>query len=221
MYSVALVMAYLVHGWEQKLTFCRFATHRFGCILERFFSVSRDKVSNWEYCILNLCPWLVLLWFNAFFSSWALVPTHIMIFNWGIVNPVVLFINEVNFSCQWRAVVFTCWTKLYMAVCRYRISFLMFNWTPDSWAIQLNTGREIPYLHVPSIVLYLISFSKFEEYTLEGILSDYKCLWLIEIKTMRQRINKFSFISEKHGLIFVCKSLTDQHIHQCLHEIIE
>ena len=107
MYSVALVMAYLVHGWEQKLTFCRFATHRFGCVLERFFlSVGTKSVTE------NIVYWTYAHgWFCCdsmhFFSSWALVPTDIMILNWGIVNPVVLFINEVNFSCQWRAIVFT------------------------------------------------------------------------------------------------------------------
>ena len=33
--------------------------------------------------------------------------------------------------------------------------------------------------------------------------------------------NEFSFISEKHGIIFVCKSVTDQFSHQCLRKITE
>ena len=36
-----------------------------------------------------------------------------------------------------------------MVACRYGISLLVFNSTSHSWAIELNTRREIPYLPAP------------------------------------------------------------------------
>ena len=38
---------------------------------------------------------------------------------------------------------------------------------------------------------------------------------------MMQWIQWVSFISEKHGIIFICKSVTDQFSHRCLHKITE
>ena len=44
--------------------------------------------------------------------------------------------------------------------------------------------------------------------------------WL-HIKKWCSELNEFSFISEEHSIIFVCKSGTDQSSHRCLHKITE
>ena len=48
-----------------------------------------------------------------------------------------------------------------MVACRYGISLIVLNSTSHSWAIELNTRREIPYLRAPmyySLFIFLLIF---------------------------------------------------------------
>ena len=54
-------------GWEWKSTTGIFATGRFWSLTLKISSVAKDKVGNWEFCVLKLVPLLFLYWFKAFF----------------------------------------------------------------------------------------------------------------------------------------------------------
>ena len=54
-------------GWEWKSTTGIFATGRFWPWTWKISSVAKDKVGNWEFCVLKLGPLLFLYLFNAFF----------------------------------------------------------------------------------------------------------------------------------------------------------
>ena len=78
----------IYRGWERKSTTGKFATVRFWLYTLEIPSESKDQISNWEFCMLEIMP-IVFVVFQRNFSSWALAPTHFTIFIRGL--SILLF----------------------------------------------------------------------------------------------------------------------------------
>ena len=70
-------------------------------------------------------------------------PTHFTNFIWGLSILLFSIINKVDFSCQWRTIVFIWQKKKCMVARRYEISLLLFS---SLVSYRVKNSREIPYL---------------------------------------------------------------------------
>ena len=94
----------------------------FGRVPERFLLPVRTKSITKNFVHWKLRPLFVLVMFQRMFSSWALAPTHFTIFIQGMSILLFSFIGR----------------DISLVRCAY------------SWAIELNTRGEIPYLRAPT-----------------------------------------------------------------------
>ena len=81
-------------------------------------------------------------------------PTHFTNFIWGLSILLFSIINKVDFSCQWRTIVFI-WQKknVWLLV---DMKFL-FSCSAHSWAIELKTQEKFHIYARVCIILYLLS----------------------------------------------------------------
>ena len=83
----------------------------FGRVPERFLLTVRSNSITDNFAYWKLGPLFVFEVIQRMFSSWV---RQRAIFIWGLSILLFLFINKVDFFCQWRAIVFiwkTCSTR--------------------------------------------------------------------------------------------------------------
>ena len=118
-YSVALVMAFLAAENENR-QLEDLPQADFGRVPERFLLTVRSNSITENFAYWKLGPLFVFEVIQRMFSSWV---RQRAIFIWGLSILLFLFINKVEFYCQWRAIVFI-------------------------WK-TCSTPRKIPYLRAP------------------------------------------------------------------------
>ena len=74
----------LSRGWEGNSKTGGIATRRFWPFTWKISSVGKDLDNKWEFSVLKLHPMFVFEVFRHIFSSWALAPTQLTIFLWGL-----------------------------------------------------------------------------------------------------------------------------------------
>ena len=73
-----------------------FATGRFWLCTLKFYSVGKDKVNNWQFCILKITAIVFFFWTIQRMSlSWA---NALVGFYPGTVDPIISFINKFDFN---------------------------------------------------------------------------------------------------------------------------
>ena len=117
-----------------------------------------------------------------------------------------------------------------MVACRYGLSLVVLNSTSHSWAIELNTRREIPYLRAPiyySLFLYLktsesshadVTFIKFFQSHLSDVhSSDFFLQWKREAAWTGHAVfaNFWVYVSHIIFNFLICMSIIDYMIY-CL-----
>ena len=138
-------------GWERKSTSGRFARGCFGRLPGRFLLSVRTKSMNENFANWKLRPLLfLLLWFNAFFPSWALAPTHCPIFVrelsihlFSFINKVGFFVSKYKHNITWLLVdmqfLFSCSTRhLTRSLCS-----LMSYWVKHSERNSISTRAHV------------------------------------------------------------------------------
>ena len=140
-------------GWERKSTAERFASRRFWPCTRKISSIGKDQVNSWEFCILKITPTVCFCSVAPLFSAWALAPTYWTIFIRELSILLFSFVNKVEFlsvkgCCVHiiNKIMHGC-LQIWNFPSRVQLGISLVS-CPHSWAIELNTRREIPYLRV-------------------------------------------------------------------------
>ena len=73
-----------------------FATGRFWLCTWQFYSVGKDKVNNWQFCILRIT---VIVFFFGTIQRMSLSWANALVgFYPGTVDPIISFINKFDFN---------------------------------------------------------------------------------------------------------------------------
>ena len=74
-----------------------FATGRFWLCTWQFYSVGKDKVNNWQFCILRIT--VIFFFFFGTIQRMSLSWANALVgFYPGTVDPIISFINKFDFN---------------------------------------------------------------------------------------------------------------------------
>ena len=73
-----------------------FATGRFWLCTWQFYSVGKDKVNNWQFCILKITA--IVFFFGTIQRMSLLWANALVGFYPGTVDPIISFINKFEFN---------------------------------------------------------------------------------------------------------------------------
>ena len=121
----------------------------FGRVPERFLRTVRTKSITENFVHWKLRPSFVFVVFQLIFSSWVLAPMPCTIFIRGL--SILYFHSLIKLTFLVSKGILCLYDKRNNTWLLVELSFLECN----SWAIELNTLRKIPYPHAPMYSLFI------------------------------------------------------------------